>query len=571
METVSSPRSHHSRAALNSPTQTLPSRRVTTPHTAISATVKTPSPNYFAFHASEDSSFPTDPPHHSKQQWSPPSSAVRSTAAASPTLLPLDQHPDFDAFKRQSEGKAFNLGGLGSNFNMPSQSSSRPKLNKSSSRSGSSREILHSHAHDLAGMGRRSPKRVLSPGSQFLPEESLRASPAVFSRSDLELRNKDNTLQAQPRFALPLDDSRGPASFNKPRAQTAPQHEPDSALLLTPQQLVNLLDTSDDAVLLLDLRVSTHYAKTHIAGALNLCIPTTLLKRPSFNVHKLAETFKDNGQRRKFERWRESAYIIVYDASSSTIKDAHTCVNTIKKFQSEGYTGTPYIVKGGLDDFARRFPNHLEDGADADSNRNVCLSIETDGPEVAPVVGGCPMPSTENPANPFFGNIRQNMDLIGGVGQIAIKHPSGAAPTDEKDFPEWLREVSDDRDQGKAASRKFEQIERREKKRMEDALSGHVSYGTPQGMPTKTQSPSGKLTQISGIEKGNKNRYNNIWPFEHSRVKLQGLPKHGDDYFNGSYIKAAWSNKRYISTQAPIPATFNVSSPFEHFEGRIAD
>lgn len=172
------------------------------------------------------------------------------------------------------------------------------------------------------------------------------------------------------------------------------------------------------------------------------------------------------------------------------------------------------------------------------------------------------MPSTDQPANPFFGNIRQNMDLIGGVGQIPVKHPPKATKSTEKEFPEWLRQVSDDRDQGKRASSKFEQIERREKKRMEDALSGQVSYGSP-----KAQTP-GRSFRIAGIEKGSKNRYNNTWPFEHSRVKLQGVPSQGCDYFNGSHIKASLSNKRYITTQAPMPATFNVSLSFPQIEKR---
>ena len=88
---------------------------------------------------------------------------------------------------------------------------------------------------------------------------------------------------------------------------------------------------------------------------------------------------------------------------------------------------------------------------------------------------------------------------------------------------------------------------------MEDALSGKVSFG---GTPKK-QTPDNSGVQIAGIEKGTKNRYNNIWPFEHSRVKLQGVPTHSCDYVNASYVKAAWSNKQYISAQAPIPATFN--------------
>lgn len=520
--------------------------------------VKTPSPNYFGFQTgSEESSFLTDSPHHAKQNWSPPSSTVRSTAAASPSVVPLDQNPEFDAFRRQSEGKAFNLGGLGNDFNMSMQSA-KPKNGKSASRSEASKEVIQSRPLDAAAAepAGRSPKRVLSPGSLILPEDVRRGSPASFAKSEPEMRTKDNTLDGQPRFALPLDNMHGPMAGPKPRAETVPgKPDNESALMVTPQHVVNLMESRVEQVLVLDLRVSTQYAKSHIKGALNLCIPTTLLKRPSFNVQKLAETFKDDEQRHKFEKWRNSTYIIVYDASSSLLKDAQICVNTIKKFRSEGYGGTLYIVKGGLEDFTRRFPSYVGEGVDAARTDDTSVSgVESDGPEVAPVVGGCPMPSTDKPANPFFGNIRQNMDLIGGVGQIPVKHPPKATKSTEKEFPEWLRQVSDDRDQGKKASNKFEQIERREKKRMEDALSGQVSYGSP-----KKQTP-GSSAQIAGIEKGTKNRYNNIWPFEHSRVKLQGVPSQGCDYFNGSHVKASWSNKHYITTQAPMPGTFNVSS-----------
>lgn len=160
------------------------------------------------------------------------------------------------------------------------------------------------------------------------------------------------------------------------------------------------------------------------------------------------------------------------------------------------------------------------------------------------------MPTTDGPANPFFGNIRQNMDLIGGVGQIALQHPKKASAASENEYPIWLKQASAVSDKGLRVSKKFEQIEQREKKRMEDALSGKVSYDQ--------EGPSGKdAVRIAGLEKGTKNRYNNIWPFEHSRVKLQGVPGPGCDYFNASHIKASRSHKSYISTQAPIPATFN--------------
>lgn len=478
-------------------------------------------------------------------------------------MVPLDQNPDFDAFRKQSqEGKAFNLGGLNSfKMSMPSPRPGNPRSNSHTTTKSlphpapkpqtSPKEINVPVGHRSSLQEAsptelsRSPKRVLSPGSQY--DNQRRGSPPEYD-SDRD-RKTSSPPEMHPRVQLPLDSL--PPSF-KNRAETLPAKPKDTAkdsesqLMTTPQHVVNLIESKNEEILLLDLRVATQYAMSHAVGALNLCIPTTLLKRPSFNVQKLADTFKDDEQRGRFENWRSASYIIVYDASSALLKDATICSNTIKKFRSEGYEGNCYIVKGGFMEFLKRFPSHVEHGVDAHS-----AATDGDGPEVAPVVGGCPMPSTDKPANPFFGNIRQNMDLIGGVGQMALKHPSKETSSAEKEYPDWLKKAADEKDQGKTVSNRFEQIERREKKRMEDALSGKVSFGTP------TKSPADSGVQIAGLEKGNKNRYNNIWPFEHSRVKLQGVPSHGCDYFNASHIKATWSNKRYISTQAPIPSTFN--------------
>ncbi|KAG9875814.1 phosphotyrosine-specific Ptp2-like protein, partial [Aureobasidium melanogenum] len=264
-------------------------------------------------------------------------------------------------------------------------------------------------------------------------------------------------------------------------------------------------------------------------------------------------TFKDNAdQRRKFENWKSSKYIIVYDSASFQLKDATSCVNTIKKFDSEGVEGKCYILKGGFAEFAKKHPSHVERAGGQASRAGAPMSMKLDmtGPEIAPVIGGCPMPVEKNAANPFFGNIRQNMDLIGGVGQMELKRPANLSKEMQDHFPPWLQSASDERDKGARVSEKFLQIEKREQKRMQEALSGKVSYGSP------TQSMPKSSIQIAGIEKGSKNRYNNIWPFEHSRVKLQDVPSHGCDYFNANYISSKRSHKRYIATQGPIPATF---------------
>ncbi|CCU82417.1 tyrosine-protein phosphatase non-receptor type 12/receptor-type tyrosine-protein phosphatase beta [Blumeria hordei DH14] len=64
-------------------------------------------------------------------------------------------------------------------------------------------------------------------------------------------------------------------------------------------------------------------------------------------------------------------------------------------------------------------------------------------------------------------------------------------------LPEWLLGVAKVEDHGKQVSDKYMRLEQEELAVMTKALSSGVA--------------------LAGIEKGGKNRYNNIWPYEHSR------------------------------------------------------
>ncbi|KAM4610256.1 tyrosine-protein phosphatase non-receptor type 22 isoform 2-T2 [Polymixia lowei] len=53
-----------------------------------------------------------------------------------------------------------------------------------------------------------------------------------------------------------------------------------------------------------------------------------------------------------------------------------------------------------------------------------------------------------------------------------------------------------------------------------------------------------------------KNRYKDIVPFDHSRVKLTlTVSKHDSDYINASFIKGVSGSRAYIATQGPLPHT----------------
>jgi tyrosine-protein phosphatase 2/3 len=493
---------------------------------------------------------------HARANFSPPSSRVRSTAAISPRIIPLDQNPEFEAFRRQSD-----LQNLKNNFNislpstLPALTANAPAVQLSPAWNPTPGSTSVPRSTYFAEEKPRSPKRSLPSPYSNITDRPRRTSPAAFTEREAEVAPiSQRVIRGENcHSTLPSTTSQPPPPSFGIRAETLPpsgesSDSSDEILFSSPSHIATLLEAFEDQILLLDLRVSTQYARSQIQGALNLCIPTTLLKRVAYNTRKLAETFKHPEQRSKFERWRSCKYIVVYDANASRPKDGLTCVNMLKKFKTEGWAGTSHIMRGGFQEFSKQFPNFIHYDAGSSSGTD----SESTSTGVAPVIGGCPMPVTKNAANPFFGNIRQNMDLIGGVGQIPLKRTRSMGSPQAQEMPKWLRLASDEGDQGKLIADKFLAIEREEQRRMQEALSDKVSF-------TNSEHPSDGF-KIAGIEKGNKNRYNNIWPFEHSRVKLQGIRDGGCDYINANFVKSAWSHKRYIATQGPIPATFTVSA-----------
>ena len=140
------------------------------------------------------------------------------------------------------------------------------------------------------------------------------------------------------------------------------------------------------------------------------------------------------------------------------------------------------------------------------------------------------------------------MDLHGGVGpQIPINAPPLSLARQSR-LPTWLRSLAYGPDGPRVLSSRWETIELAEKARFEKVLlSGR------DGM-------DGRFSIGAAMERGEKNRYPNIWPFEWNRVKVPSGDDMdqdgGNDYFNGSYVNVGLGRRRYIVTQAPLPTTF---------------
>jgi protein-tyrosine phosphatase len=379
-------------------------------------------------------------------------------------------------------------------------------------------------------------------------------SPDIYqSTSETNIRSEDNRREI-PSLSLP-GTTRSPlpnfSGEDRRRADTLPtpiDELPTS--FISVDDCERLLQAAPETTLLLDIRPYPQFSQANIVESLNLCIPTTLLKRPSFNTNKLKDTFTNESEKAKFLSWRQSAYIIVYDSNTEQTRDATQLMNVLKKFKVEGWRGEARILRGGFAAFAGRFPNQIRQQRQNKANpsgmqaRPMSLNLAS----TVPVAGGCSLPDAA-PAEPFFSNIRQNMDLVGGVGQMPVKLPNALTPQHSKHLPQWLRTASAHEDKGRDVSQKFLKIEQRELHRMREALDSHANY----------DEKSSTKYRVAGIEKGSKNRYNDIYPFDHSRVRLQDVPSGACDYINANHVRAKLTNKTYIATQAPIPDTFAVS------------
>ncbi|PFH54689.1 hypothetical protein AMATHDRAFT_231 [Amanita thiersii Skay4041] len=187
--------------------------------------------------------------------------------------------------------------------------------------------------------------------------------------------------------------------------------------------------------------------------------------------------------------------------------------------------------------------------------------------------------------NPFFDVVRQNIELSHGITErIPLCLPRRVRRRIQ-DLPfRWLQNIakhaassprqhgssdaldSEDTDEdevidqnlvdegAEALALQFYRIELAEQRRLMSIMDHHTKESGNDGESTSSLPFPFSIT--AGIEKGEKNRYRHIWPFEHARVRLHRLGESEDDYVNASYVQPLGTRRRYIATQGPLPASY---------------
>ena len=528
------------------------------------------SPNYFEYISEPD----VNPPNsnagiYARRNWNAHSAGDGPKTTDPSGFQPLETQKRFENFRRESEGNRFHLSnGVLRQYSSDSIGHVLGSDVKRGEEGAQTQLFPPKHFPDFVSspmsvdgekdaMDIDHVDKTSSSMDVRKPTDLQRTKSSAYQHhGDFLNRQKDQSNRADEnyqRHSLPVNKTASPPPHVQ-RAETVPVSLKTDGPTFIPSQAFRDILTQYPAssILLLDLRVSHQHAKSRIDGAINLCIPTTLLKRASYNIQRLSASFTRPSDRAKFDEWADTKVIAVYDASAHQMSDAASCINILKKFTQEHWKGATYIIRGGFNSFSKTCPEHIDHRPIDEIDGSFAQGLSLGPPAAAPVVGGCEMPIDEKAVNPFFGTIRQNMDLIEGVGQLPIAVPSRLKGNHGRQLPTWLRLASDPSNQGKIVADRFLRIEKEEQHRMKKALRVEVSFGSPNPL-----SPDG--VQVAGIEKGMKNRYKDILPYDHTRVRLKNVPAGGCDYVNASHVQAAGSKKRYIASQAPIPATIPVS------------
>lgn len=409
-------------------------------------------------------------------------------------------------------------------------------------------------------------------------------------------------------------------SVSKSPAQT-PVTIPPSVKAMTPSELAHLLSGTTTtlpkpSVLVIDVRSFNNYSQRRIRSAVNICIPSTLLRRPAYVFARFGECMIPT-QREAITDLARYTHIVLYDQATQALPQTEysALVQTVVKLdQSKSvFGGVLAFLQGGFAAFAAAKeaaglvdesevllvsggePTYSNENTAAPSNTNFHTAARKSVDGGAPVLTGFSLPATstqEGPLKPFASHIRNSLDHANLEQGEPIALPPGLDPKGpevQQYFPAWLRDIIDPQVGPRYVVRKFHNIEEAEKVRLQRAFgqgksgsgsAGALAVSSPFGGPPPREDYHSQhqhqhqkrvnYTFSAGLELGSKNRYSNIWPYDHTRVRLPGRqdPQSynvtpladytaDDDYFNASYITTKKTHLRYIATQGPLPDTFS--------------
>lgn len=307
--------------------------------------------------------------------------------------------------------------------------------------------------------------------------------------------------------------------------------------------------------LFVDVRPYAQYSKSRIKTAINICLPSTLLKRPTFTITRFGECMIPF-QRPCIENLDQYDSVIIYDQSTEEMSTAtySPLLFTILKFsKAENLKGKLYYLHGGISllqskgsklydsqfiDYSETTAQISKDGANnnnsgqpnlasnnpaaphnsvspsssssasssfsSNSSASVASSVNSsDSPlkklgtshtfNFPPVLTGFSLPfssTKDGPIKPFASNLNHLLDNV-DYDLSPVRLPDDMDPEElESYFPTWLKDVINPESGPSKIARRFHDIEKAEKVRVNTAFqiksqnnSSNMNSATPTIIP----------------------------------------------------------------------------------------
>ncbi|RBR12618.1 uncharacterized protein FIESC28_08575 [Fusarium coffeatum] len=124
--------------------------------------------------------------------------------------------------------------------------------------------------------------------------------------------------------------------------------------------------------LILDLRSSMEYQRSHIKGAIHLRAPQSFIRPASLDM--IERAFPDAQSRRTFSRWQQARCIVFYSRGLECPWECPSAESLLDKFLACGWSGRCFILKGHYREFSDSFSKHIHRAQDEGFERSLSKS-----------------------------------------------------------------------------------------------------------------------------------------------------------------------------------------------------
>ncbi|KAL2140587.1 hypothetical protein VTI28DRAFT_3597 [Corynascus sepedonium] len=148
----------------------------------------------------------------------------------------------------------------------------------------------------------------------------------------------------------------------------------DGSRMILPGHLTRLLEIyPSKGVLLVDLRSSTDFERSHIHEAINLRAPLSFVENTSLEM--IEDTFMDDQSRRSFSKWSQFKCVVFYDRVIEFDWECPVAEALHSKFRRKGWQGQCFILKGHYREFSASFDKYISGAKMTSEGKNYLDSL----------------------------------------------------------------------------------------------------------------------------------------------------------------------------------------------------